>query len=568
MGRGPPEREEADIRKSLVAAAVAIALAGVSCTGAGGGNKAPVASSSGGPIKEGGILRIAAFDGIDSLNPFVGVNDDSYAAYEYVYPQLVQYDASLGLAPDFAVSWTHSSNGLRWTFTTQAGAKWSDGRPLTAEDVAWTFNTILKFKDGPTASAAGINTHLTRVDAPNATTAIFHYDTAVPAALAQLQQTSILPEHVWGQYAAGDGKALKTYPNTPSKGSPLVSGGPFMITQYQPDAVTLFRRNPNYYGTAPHIEGFGLQYFSNEDAEVTALKTGEIDVIENVPATSVQTLRSAGFQSHIGPSLTYRTFIINSSPYKTTHLELENPMVRTAFEYAIDREKIVQTAWLGFAQPGTTIVPPASGKWHDASIQPLPFDLAHANQILDSLGFARGSNGIRVANGQPMQYDVIIPGSERGAGDRAFEIIQADFAQIGVKLIQRAVTGAYAILTAPNNKYENWDLAMWNWTPAIDPDFILSAMTCASFGSWSDSGYCNKSYDALYAQQGRTVDPKARLQIVDQMQQMVYDARPYIVLVYNDSIDAWSNQWAGLVQSPQGPFSALSKSSLISVHQV
>ena len=124
-------------------------------------------------------------------------------------------------------------------------------------------------------------------------------------------------------------------------------------------------------------------------------------------------------------------------------------------------------------------------------------------------------SGIRVANGHPMTYDVLFPGSERGAGDRAFQIIQGDFLQIGVKLVQKPVQGAYGIMTAPDNKYLNWDLAMWDWTPPLDPDFILSAMTCHSFGNWSDSGYCNKAYDALYAKQTHTVDEQARLAVVN-----------------------------------------------------
>ncbi len=560
------------MKKSVVVATLVVALVGVACTGGGGSggtsgsSGAPTGSS--GPIVEGGTLRIAAFDGIDSLNPFVGVNDDSYAAYEYVYPQLVQYDAGLQLVGDFATDWNQSTDGLTWTFHTQPNAEWSDGQPLTAEDVAWTFNTIIKFQDGSTGSAAGSVQHMKGVTAPDATTVVLTYDTPVPAALAQLQQVSILPEHVWSQYATGDGKALKTFPNTPSKDQPVVSGGPFMVTQYVQDATTLFEKNPHFYGTPPHIDRFGLEYFSNEDAEVSALKSNDIDVIENVPATSVQTIQSSGFNLFNGASLTYRTFIINSSPYKTTNPELQDPQLRQAFEYAIDRQKIVQTAWLGYATPGTTIVPPSTGTWHDSSIQPLPFDLTKANAILDQLGYSRGSGDIRVANGHPMQYSVVFPGSERGAGDRAFQIIQSDFAQIGVKLIQQATTGAYAYMTAPDNKYENWDLAMWNWTPPIDPDFILSVMTCGSFGDWSDSGYCNQAYDALYAKQGRTVDPAARLKIVDQMQQIVYDDRPYIVLVNNDTIDAWTKNWTGFVQSPQGLFSALTKSSLVAVHQV
>ena len=556
------------MRRSLAVVALLAALV-AACTK---GSSAPTATLSsaaaGGPVKEGGVLRIAAFDGIDSLNPLVGVNDDSYSAYMYIYPYLVQYDQQVSLAPDFATDWTHSEDNLSWTFNLHAGAKWSDGEPLTAEDVAWTFNTLIKYKNGPTGAAAGTISHMTQADASSPSQVVLTYDRPVPAALAQLQQVAILPEHVWSKYATGDGRALKTFPNTPSKDQPVVSGGPFMVTQYQQDATTLFEKNPNYYGTPPHIDGFGLQFFSNEDAEVTALKTGQIDAIENVPATSVQTLKGAGMNVFVGPGLTYRTFIINSSPYKKSNPELQDPLVRQAFEYAIDRQKIVQTAWLGFAQPGTTIVPPSTGKWHDSQIQPLPFDLAKANQLLDQAGYPKGSSGVRTANGHPMQYDVLFPASERGAGDRAFEIIQSDFAQIGVKLVQKPVTGAYAIMTAPDNRYENWDLAMWNWTPPIDPDFILSVMTCGSFGDWSDSGYCNKSYDALYEQQGKTTDPQARLQIVDQMQQMVYDDRPYIVLVYNDTIDAWSKSWAGFVQSPQGLFPFLSKESLTSVHQV
>jgi peptide/nickel transport system substrate-binding protein len=123
-------------------------------------------------------------------------------------------------------------------------------------------------------------------------------------------------------------------------------------------------------------------------------------------------------------------------------------------------------------------------------------------------------------------------------------------------------------MTAPDNRYENWDLAMWNWTPPIDPDFILSVMTCDSFGNWSDSGYCNPAYDKLYQQQQQTLDPQARRDLVYQMQKIVYDDRPYIVLVYNETIDSWSRGWDGFVQSSQGLFSALTKYSLTAVHQV
>src|SRR5215469_8015066 len=112
--------------------------------------------SAGGQVKQGGILRIGTDQGIDSLNPFVGLNQDSFNTWEQIYPQLVQYNArTLAYEPDFATHWNQSSDGLTWTFHTVPNAKWSDGQPLTANDVAWTYSTVIKFKNGPTAALAG-----------------------------------------------------------------------------------------------------------------------------------------------------------------------------------------------------------------------------------------------------------------------------------------------------------------------------------------------------------------------------------------------------------------------------
>src|SRR5206468_844136 len=152
---------EARMRRTF-ALVIVVAAVVAGCTK---GSTAPPSSSpggaTGGAVKEGGTLKIAAFDGIDSLNPLVGVNDDSYSAYMYMYPYLVQYDASLNLAPDFATDWTHSSDNLTWTFNLHATGKWSDGQALTAEDVAWTFTTLLKYQNGPTGAAAGSISHMT-----------------------------------------------------------------------------------------------------------------------------------------------------------------------------------------------------------------------------------------------------------------------------------------------------------------------------------------------------------------------------------------------------------------------
>jgi peptide/nickel transport system substrate-binding protein len=92
-------------------------------------------------------------------------------------------------------------------------------------------------------------------------------------------------------------------------------------------------------------------------------------------------------------------------------------------------------------------------------------------------------------------------------------------------------------------------------------------VTCNAFGSWSDSGYCNPAYDAMYQQQGAILDPAKRLQVLYKMQETIYNDRPYIVLTYDDVIEAHSQKWAGFVPSPVGSVNALSKQTLLSVHQ-
>jgi ABC-type transport system substrate-binding protein len=131
----------------LAAAAVAVALAAAACGGS--------SSSGGGEVKEGGVFRLGSNSTIDSLNPFVAFNSDAWSTFEYIYPMLDQYNPKLQFVPDFARSWQHSPDGKVWTFHTRPNAKWSDGKPLTAADVAWTLSTNIKFQNGPTANTAG-----------------------------------------------------------------------------------------------------------------------------------------------------------------------------------------------------------------------------------------------------------------------------------------------------------------------------------------------------------------------------------------------------------------------------
>src|SRR5436305_7886475 len=179
------------------------------------------AAAGGSGAKSGGTFRIGTSSRIDSLNPYVAFNQDAYSMFEYIYPFLIQYDRSnRTFTPDFATSWKPSNGGKTWTFKTRANAKWSDGKPLTAADAAWTINTDIKYQASGAANAAGLIAHIKRASAPNPTTLVVHYAAAPGNVLGQFQQFAILPKHVWSAHVGKKGAGLKVFANS----APIVSG--------------------------------------------------------------------------------------------------------------------------------------------------------------------------------------------------------------------------------------------------------------------------------------------------------------------------------------------------------
>jgi peptide/nickel transport system substrate-binding protein len=549
-------------------ALLALVLAAAGCGGGDDDEATPAGTGAteedeGGEVVKGGLLRIGTTGEIDSINPFVAFNSESYQAFVIEYPLLVQYNTEFEWEGDWAESWETSEDGLTWTFHLKEG-EWSDGTPLTAEDAVWTGETVLEFAKGPTSILAPFLSHVKSLEAPDPQTLVITYEQPVGNVLPQLQQFFILPKHVWEPHVGSDGKGLKQF--NPQDDLPVVGAGPFVITKFDKKGTTIFEPNPGFYGPAPNVEAVGYQHFENEDALLQAFLGGELDFLEEVPPNAVETLE--GDENVVVSkvqSTDTKNFIFNSNPKKPENTELLDPQVREAFEYAINREEIADVVWRGDATPVASIVAPQTGDWMNPNIQPLPYDPAEGNRILDELGFTKGSDGIRTANGHKMEYEVITPTGVQGV-QRTFEIVQKGFAEIGVKVTPNALddTTAFEAIGAPDWKYEKFDMAMWSWVGYLDPDFILSVSTCDQWGGWSDTGYCNPAYDELYKEQGVTVDQEARKEIVWEMQDIMQADRPYIQLVVVDYITAYQKNWDGFLPD----LIAYSKQPWIAPHMV
>jgi peptide/nickel transport system substrate-binding protein len=545
----------------VVALVAALSFAGC------GGSESTSTSGQGtdtGKVVKGGILRIGTINYVDSLNPFNYIESQSVNAFIMLYPQLVQYkyeDGKYEIEGDWAKSWETSPDGKDWTFHLIPGGQWSDGKPLTADDAVWSINTTVKFADGPTAVQAAALQHVESAEAPDDQTLVIHYESPVGNVLAQLEQFFVLPRQVYEPLAEGNGKGLKTF--QPQQHLPLVSAGVYRLKSYEKKGTTVYTADPNYWGPKSNAEAVALTYYTNADAMLSDLKGGQLDWVDQVPFSAVDAVKKdSNLVVETVPGAETTNITWNSNPRKPKNRELLDPQVKKALSMCVDRDKIIEVVFSGYADTVESL-PGHISPLENPNLGPLEHDCDAANQMLDDLGYTKGPDGTRVApattgkNAQPehkMSYEIIVPNSLNFNGEREFDIVKEGFAEAGVEVTIKPggdSTAAYALETGDNcdaaksTGYDSFDMAMWDWIGYVDPDFMLSVVTKGQWCSWSDTGWDSPEFDALYDKQGTTIDPEERKQIVWEMQQMIYDNFLYTQLVNLDDIEAHTKAWDG-----------------------
>jgi peptide/nickel transport system substrate-binding protein len=518
-------------------AALCIALAAAGCGGS--------------STKTAALVKIGTSSAIDTINPFTAYLLLPTQLFDQEYPFLVSYDATGTLKGDFATSWQISNTFKTIRMTVHSGGKWSDGQPLTAKDAAWMLNTVVRLSTGPGANFDGYIPTLKSASAPNDTTVVVQFKAPTTVGLNQLASIPILPKHVWAKYAAGDGKGLTTFQNP----APHVGGGPFYLAKYTPKQTAILAVNPGYYGPKPHVKRIGFTLYSSTDAMVQGIKNAEVDAITGAPYSSLPTLRKAGLQIDNPDAFDGLWLTLNDSAQAKQHLELHNPKVREAIDMAIDRTRIVQTALFGSGKPGSSAIPPANHQLH-LDVPPTPFDLAQANSILDGLGYTKGSDGVRVANGHKMSYKVILLQDTGGPEETTLEIIKNDLQQIGVQISVTPLDGAAAIsaLQGPKKDYSTFDMFMLDYLGNYLPNGTLPVFRCDARGGFSVAGTCNKRFDALDDAQNAATSQATALRDVLDEQRMVLANRSLLVIAYANDIYAYRSGWTGFNAGPSGWF--------------
>ena len=517
-----------------------------------------------------------------TVNPWKALETPEYEVLSLNFDLLENFDKNnLSAAPGLATDWSQSSDGLTWTINLRSDATWQDGQPVTANDVAFTYNKTLDCKLGNSLDYLVPN--FTKSITATSDTQLVWTTSQPTTAPIRPPWVYIAPEHIWGQSSCDEIKKAPFFED----GKPMIGSGPFQLTEWNKGENWTMTANPNYWGGAPHIDQFKVVKYNNAEAMVQALKNGDIDYANIGSVDLFNQLQQSGAQygltAHVGPAVSFGQLSMNmcdptapdAAPYcaktgSTGNPALRDPVVRRAIAMAIDKQTIVDKVLAGYGAPGTTIVPPFASfyHWEPPADQVIPFDIAGANKLLDDNGYTdTDGNGIRndPKTGKDLNFRFILR-SESEIGARLGTYVSGWLKQIGIATTSEVVGDGKLVSAWYDNDY---DLYIWGWGPDPDPDFILSTFTSKQCGGWSDTCYSNPAYDKLYVQQQTATSPEARQAIVYQMQQTIYNDIPEVVLYYDKALEVYnSSRWEGLEDNisptPEGflwgqytPYSAL-----------
>ena len=341
-----------------------------------------------------------------------------------IYEPLMVHNAVKGAwVPWLATGYRWSDDLLTLTFDIREGVKWSDGRPMTAADVAYTFGLLKRF---PALDGGGLWSFLSSVSAPNATTVELRLSRVYVPSLALIASVPVVPEHVWSKVAD---------PVTFTNPDPVATG-PFTVVRSFSNQMYELGRNPNYWQAGkPKVDALRfLAYPSNDQANL-ALVEGSVDWAGNfVPAIDRTFVsRDPAHNGYWFPLMGSTVFLYAN----TTRKPFDDVRVRRALSLSIDRAKVADLAMYGTTVPsGPTGLSDGYAAWR-TELGPAEnwtrFDVAEANRLLDEAGLKRGSDGMRRdAKGAPLTFEI---GVVAGWSDwvRAAQLIARGLQEVGVE---------------------------------------------------------------------------------------------------------------------------------------
>jgi peptide/nickel transport system substrate-binding protein len=491
-------------------------------------------------VERGGVMTYARFADSLYLEPVLNDGNVDIWVLSNIYDTLLlPTDDGQGVKPGLATEWSVAADGLSVTVKLRDGIKFSDGSPITAEDVKWSLeraanpdNGIWNFLLGSVGS----------VDVKDPGTVVINLKHADPAIISALTvfNTAIMPKAQFekspGTTDAEKALAFAEHP---------VGSGPFAFASWERGSVMKLVKNQYYWDKGedgqplPYLDGVTFEIIPDDATRILRLQSGEIHGAEFIPYSRVTELKSApGINMEMLPSTRVQYITQNVRPQLNgKDNPLSNPKVRQAMNYAANKEAIIQIVTHGAGTPLTSYMSTATPL--HAGDKPLyPYDLEKAKALMTEAGFTNGfSTSLLIRAGNQ---------DEMGMGTA----LQQMWGQIGIKLELKQVDNASL---TEQYRAGTFDMRVAIWTDDIaDPSEITSYFAYSPTIDALHSGWKNEEVDKLFEASQKEVDPEKRKQQYARIQEIFNAEGPTVPLYQTPYPVALSDKAKGFIQIPLG----------------
>jgi peptide/nickel transport system substrate-binding protein len=517
--KGSGARARLRVTGALLMAALVVGLTAVliACGGSDGG--ATESPSSGGAIKQGGVLKVGAQPGNVNFDPalFAGAISD-ILLQQQIYEKLVTLDQDLSVEPTLATEWD-SPDGKVWTFKLRTGVKFSNGEDFTAGDVVYTMDRLRSKELG--SPMADVYANVAKVEATDPETVVFtlkKIDSEFPASLTDYRTLMLC-------------KSVKE----PAKEA--VGTGPFVLKSISAEDRAVLTKNPNYWGTddqgnkLPYLDGVTFVYSPDIAGQVSGLQGGALNWVAGLTAEQKQSVEGNA-NLKVESTVTNYCFEMQIRCDRKPGSELA---FRQALMAGTDRAAIVDLVAPGISDPGNgTLVGPAHAA--DYLSTSVPYDPEKAKQLLAEAGYPDG-------------VDIKLVAQTTDPVPAVATAWQAQMKKIGVNVsIQTVPLDVYYADKGTDTWYEA-DFSFVDYgTRAVPNTYFQLALT--SDAPWNYSRWKNPEFDALSEQISAELDPDKRAELYKQAQTILQDEVPMINFLVTTAVAGQSADVDGAFLAP------------------
>ena len=486
----------------------------------GGGEK----RAAGGGAADKNTLVIALKSSPTNLDSRVGNDNASGRVHELIYSALLQVTPQMDYTPDLATKWD-TPDDKTIIFHLKPGVKFQDGRPLTAKDVKWTYDSVMdaKFVTPKKSGYAAVD----HIEAPDDQTVIFRLKEPNPGIFDNLN-LGIVP-------TGSDTTVFKTKP---------IGAGPYRVVEFRPDERLVLEAFDGWHEGAPKIKHVTVRIIPDATTMVLEMRRGTVNFeINQIPFENVAEFeKSSDFKVVKTPGSVYQYLAFNMRDPILAKRE-----VRQAIAYAIDRGRIVRDIQRGYATPTDSMF--ALGHWaRPDNLPTYPYDPAKAKQLLQKAGYG---SGVKL---------LFKTSTDAEANSRA-EVIQQMLKDVGITMqIQSNETSTFLA----DIQKGNFQLYSFSRNGIQDPDFYYIIFFSKNIPPEGQNRgfYNNPRVDQLILQGRSTFDRAKRKPIYAEIQRIAQEDLPYVSLYLQTNVTIMRNNIDGYVQYPAGFWLSIPKMSM------